>query len=171
MFAKKGIVMPAVAVPTEVDELVGMGQIALLPAPKLGRAVLGSCVGIALYDERKRLGALAHVVLPKASGREVPAPGKFADTAIEWMLDALARQGADRKRLLAKLAGGANMFAAAGPFQIGKQNADAVRGKLGENGIRLVAEHLGGTQGRRVTFDVAACSLMIEVVGQRPLLL
>jgi chemotaxis protein CheD len=143
---------------------VGMGRIEVVVSPTLVRSVLGSCVGVVLYDERLELAAFAHVVLPKSDARSGP-PGKFADTAITWMVNALKGRGADVHRLRAKIVGGANMFLATGPFQIGKSNADAVKQHLADEHVVVAAEHLGGKLGRRVTFDPATSNLSIECVG------
>lgn len=157
--------MSSVVLTVEREAQVGMGQIAVVSGEQLARSVLGSCIGVALFDVRQAVGAMAHIVLPHSGGRTGP-PGKFADTAIPWMLDALRKAGADPKRLGAKITGGANMFTTDGPFQIGKQNADSVRRYLEVAGLRLIGEHLGGTQGRRVTFSPLSGLLEIETVGQ-----
>ena len=156
--------MSSAVLAIERETNVGMGQIAIVGRDQTARSVLGSCIGVVLYDERRAVAAFAHVVLPASRGR-AGTPGKFADTAIPWMLDALQKAGADPKRVCAKIAGGSNMFAADGPFQVGKQNAEAIRGLLMSAGIRLVAEHLGGTHGRRVTFHPETAVLEIECVG------
>lgn len=158
--------MSSAVLAVEREANVGMGQIAVVGREQVARSVLGSCIGVVLYDERKGLAAFAHVVLPSSGGRG-GTPGKFADTAVPWMLDALQKAGAEPKRVLAKIAGGSNMFAADGPFQVGAQNAEAVRSQLKSAGIRLVAEHLGGTHGRRVTFHPDTAKLEIECVGQQ----
>ncbi|MGC3969905.1 MAG: chemotaxis protein CheD [Pirellulales bacterium] len=157
--------MPSTVLQPPTEAQVGMGQIALVSGEQVARSVLGSCIGVAVYDSRNGLVRSAHVVLPSCGGR-AGTPGKFADTAVPWMLDALRKAGADVKRLTAKITGGANMFAADGPFQIGKQNADAVRAQLSQAGIRLVAENLGGAHGRKITFSPRSGALEIEAVGQ-----
>lgn len=151
---------------TKREVLVGMGQISVGRDDVLLRSVLGSCVGLAIYDEQRRIAAHAHIVLPASSGRVVGSPGKCVDTAIPWMIDALRAEGAIERRLLAKLIGGANMFAGNGPFKIGQNNADEVRRLLREFRIPLVGEDVGGKQGRRVTFNCANCQYTVEVSGQ-----
>lgn len=153
-----------------VDATVGMTQIALLAPEGVGRAILGSCVGLVLFDPQKRLAAMAHIVLPRSDGR-VPIAGKFADTAVESMTDSLARVGASTARLVAKLAGGSNMFDSKGPFQIGQQNVEAVRGQLDRFRIRLLGEHVGGTRGRRTTFNCRTGDMLVEVLGDAPVTL
>ena len=145
--------------------LAGMGQIVFVANDATATTVLGSCVGVAIYDPAEMLGALAHIVLPRAEGRP-GSPGKYVDTAIPWMIEALKQRGAVPRRLVAKLTGGAKMFTTQGPFLIGEQNAEATRCLLKQFRIPLVAEHVGGAQGRRATFVADTGQLSVEVVGQ-----
>jgi chemotaxis protein CheD len=147
------------------SEHVGMGQISSGAGEALLHAVLGSCVGVALYHPRARVGALGHIVLPDSSGREASA-GKFADTAIPAMIRECERQGAARAGLVAKIAGGACMFGGGGPLQIGEANLAAVAQRLAQAGIRIAAEDTGGSKGRRVTLDCATGQMAVQVVGQ-----
>jgi chemotaxis protein CheD len=129
---------------------------------------LGSCVGIALYDGRRKIGGLAHVMLPdsKAISRK-GSPGKFADTAIRSMVREMEKLGSRRKDMVAKIAGGACMFHIPGArnprnvpgpclgMQIGERNVEAVKRILEEMGIPLVAEDTGGDYGRTMRFRVS----------------
>ena len=145
--------------------LVGMGQIAAGQAPQRMRAILGSCIGLALYHPGRKTGVMAHVVLPESAGRD-GAPGKFADTAVPLMLELLRKQGLPTYGLTAKLAGGANMFSGSGPLQIGDANAVAVAAALKKAGIRVAGQDVGGTHGRRVDFDCASGQMTVQCAGQ-----
>ena len=147
------------------DTLVGMGQIAAGRAPERMKAVLGSCIGLVLYHPRLKTGVTSHIVLPDSAGRS-GAPGKFADTAIPEMLEMLRELDTPIHGLVAKFAGGANMFSGSGPLQIGDANAEAVGRALRLAGIRVVGQEVGGTKGRRVTFDCASGEMTIECAGQ-----
>jgi chemotaxis protein CheD len=147
--------------------MVGMGQIAVVRNSSRLSAVLGSCIGVALYHPRLHLGAMGHVVLPRANG-QAATPGKFADTAVPYILQLLLREGANVGGLVAKIAGGACMFGNNGPLQIGQANAEAVEAALTAAGIRLVARDVGGNKGRRVMFDAATGSLSVETAGGTP---
>lgn len=149
------------------NQSVGMGQVILAAAPRQLSAVLGSCVGVALYHRRLKLGALAHVVLPDSVGRPC-VPGKFADTAIPHMIQQLEAKGALRGQLVAKIAGGACMFGAGGPLQIGDNNIEAVTKALGAVGLRIQAQDVGGTKGRRVALDCATGHFLVQIVGEPP---
>jgi chemotaxis protein CheD len=150
---------------TAKETLVGMGQLAAGRAPERMKAVLGSCIGLAIYHPRCKTGVMAHVVLPNSAGRG-GSPGKFADTAVPEMLELLKALGTPAQGLVAKLAGGANMFAGSGPLQIGDANVDAVTQALQAAGIRAAAQDVGGTQGRRVTFDCASGEMTVQRAGQ-----
>lgn len=149
---------------------VGMGQVAVAHAPGKMQAVLGSCIGLALYHRRLQIGALAHVVLPQSSTRGA-APGKFADTALPHLLDLLDKEGVNASGLVAKLAGGASMFGSKGPIQIGEANATAVLKLLEEAHIRVVGHDLGGGKGRRILFDSQSGDLKVDILNQPPLIL
>jgi len=150
---------------TAKEILVGMGQIVAGQAPQRIRAILGSCIGLALYHPGRKTGVMAHIVLPDSAGRE-GTPGKFADTAVPHMLGLLRKQGMPVVGLTAKLAGGANMFGGIGPLQIGDANAQAVAKALHDVGIRVAGQDVGGTRGRRVEFDCDSGAMTVQRAGQ-----
>jgi chemotaxis protein CheD len=154
------------AIETTENSNVGMGQMAIAKAPVCLTAVLGSCIGVALYHRRLRLGMLSHVVLPDSNGRAAASPGKFADTAIPEMLRVLAEHSAYPPGLTAKIAGGACMFGASGPMQVGQTNEQAVTQMLRDAGISITAQDVGGTAGRRICFDCATGAVSIDCAGK-----
>lgn len=143
-----------------------MGEISVARTGDTLRTLLGSCLGLALYERRLKVGALAHIVLPESSGA-TGLPGKFANTAIPAMLERLqALTNGSRLRLEAKIAGGANMFATADVENtIGAQNTAAIVRALETHRIPLAGRHCGGEQGRKMTFDLTTGLVTIDVVG------
>jgi chemotaxis protein CheD len=144
-----------------------MGQWAVAASPTKIRALLGSCVGVVLYDARARAGGVAHVVLPQSRG-EQGQPGKYADTAIPGMIADLERllgRGPIAGRLAAKLVGGASMFQADASMNIGRQNGEAVTRILAALRIPVVASDLGGDAGRRLVLDTATGEVAIRIPG------
>lgn len=136
---------------------------------------LGSCVAIMLLDATATVGGLAHVLLPSRSlSRSGENPGRFPQTAVPALLEEMAALGADRRRLVARLVGGASMFSnlvPAGSTQMGERNLIAVREVLNQLAIPIAAEAVGGNRGRSVWFHVADGRLLVRVVGQREELL
>lgn len=147
--------------------LVGMGDTVLLRQGETARIVVGSCAGLAIYHRRSRLAALSHIVLPEAAGRP-GVPGKFADTAIPYMIELLQKEGANKAGLVAKVCGGAQMFATSGPLKIGDANIRAVTAILQEVGIPLVATSAGGTKGRKLSFSCDTGEMIVESAGETP---
>lgn len=155
---------------SRLDEgLVGMAQIGVTMERGILRTLLGSCVGVVLYERKRKLLGLAHVVMPDSLGRSQPV-GKYADTAIPETIRRLeALSGVSRLALSAKIAGGANMFAHVTPVAtrpIGDQNMAAIERILMALDIPIVGRHLGGTVGRRLVADAESGSVEIHIVGQ-----
>jgi chemotaxis protein CheD len=130
---------------------------------------LGSCIAIVLYDPDVRVGGLAHVLLPSpALSRQDGNPAKSPHTAVPRLLELMAGRGASRRRITARLAGGASMFAALAPpgtIQMGERNVVASRQVLNTHGIPLIGESVGGDFGRTVRLDVAEGSLEVRSVA------
>ncbi len=142
--------------PRRIDEacIVGVGEYQTLDIP--GQLVcigLGSCVGIAIFDPQVQIGGLAHAMLPRyEEGRDKVNAAKYADSSIMLMVDELVEMGAERGRLRAKIAGGAQMFSfmSSDTLNIGQRNSEAARATLKAERIRLLGETYGHVQhGRR----------------------
>jgi chemotaxis protein CheD len=145
---------------------VAIGRWAVAPAPAKIRTLLGSCVGVVLYDRKRRLGGVAHIVLPDSRG-STEHPGKFADTAIPALIAEIQKwPGGDGSlRLTAKLAGGARMFQSTQAMTIGDQNQAAVERILAEFRITVLARDLGGETGRRLTLDAETGRVAVKIPG------
>jgi chemotaxis protein CheD len=129
---------------------------------------LGSCVGVALIDRGTRVAGLAHVVLPSAEGRD-DTPGKFADTAVPALLEAVLGLGARRTRLEAVLVGGASMFSfGTAGLDIGQRNDAAVREELARLRIPVAAAETGGSSGRTVRVTVDTGIVTSKAAGDSP---
>jgi chemotaxis protein CheD len=141
-------------------------------SPTRIRTLLGSCVGVVLYDRVARLGGLAHIVLPTARG-SVDHPGKYADTAIPMLIADFDRRlgGKAQPRLIAKLVGGANMFQMDpgvrenSGLNIGRRNQEAIEQILNTLTIPIIARDMGGCTGRRLTLDTTSGMVTIRVPG------
>ncbi len=143
-----------------------IGEVSLTRPPNLLQSVLGSCVGVVVYDQEARLAGMAHVLLPDSRGSTAgKLPGKFADLAVSCLFSGLSELGARRERMLAKFAGGSRMFAKAMSYDkndIGESNVKAVRMALEAHRIKLVAFDAGGVGGRKVEFNLSTLELSIE---------
>lgn len=135
---------------------------------------LGSCIGLTLLDRGGRVGGLAHVMLPISAYDADAQPGKFADTAVPALIDAVVAIGGRRRRLEAVLVGGAQMFSFAGSpsRDIGGRNAAAVGEALAAARIPVIAAATGGTRGRSMVYAVGEPEVIVrEAAGSRVALL
>lgn len=123
---------------------------------------LGSCVGIALYDD-DGVGGLLHAMLPDAPETNDNA-AKYVDSGIEAVLEEMEALGADRRHVRAKLTGGSSMLDLGDDKPVGEKNVEAAVEVLREAGIELVADETGGDSGRSVSFDPETGVLQIKRV-------
>ena len=95
---------------------VGMADLKVCKCPdSLTTLGLGSCVGVALYDPISKVSGLLHCMLPDSTQiRNNSNVAKFADTGIDELIRQMVALGANKSRLVAKIAGGAQMFAMSG---------------------------------------------------------
>lgn len=143
-----------------------MGRWAVASAPTLLRTLLGSCVGVVLYDRQARLGGMAHIVLSDSRGA-TEQPGKYADTAIPALIGDMERASGRKlgARITAKLFGGASMFRGGASIDIGRSNQVAVEQILARLGVSVVARDMGGEAGRRLTFSTATGIVAVRIPG------
>ena len=129
------------------------------PDGVLATYALGSCIAIAIHDPVAGIGGLLHFMLPESNidrDRAQNNPFMFADTGIPLLFRHVLGRGADRKRVVVHLAGGARMVDEAGVFNIGKRNYLAAKKLLWKNGLMIHGEAVGGTTSRTVRLEVAS---------------
>jgi chemotaxis protein CheD len=149
---------------------VGMADLKVTGPPEvLSTLGLGSCIGICLYDPVTKVSGLAHIMLPSSQTiRNNSNRAKFADTAIDDMIKEMITKGANKRRLVGKIAGGAQMFSFSSSndmMKIGARNADAVRSILKDMGIPIKADDTGGNFGRTIEFYPEDGRLLIKTIG------
>lgn len=154
-----------------VEIKVGMADLKVCVSPdSITTLGLGSCVGIALRDPITKIGGLAHIMLPDSTqirnNSNIP---KFADTGIEELVRQVTMRGASRMRLVAKIAGGAQMFgfgSQSETVKVGERNVEATKKKLAQMKIPILAEDTGKNFGRTVIFYPETGDFVIRAVGK-----
>ncbi len=150
--------------------IVGMADLNVTKAPGVLTTLgLGSCVGIALYDQSVKVAGLAHIMLPDSKLIQNNSnTAKFADTAIIRLLNDMMKLGAKRERCRAKIAGGAQMFAfnsTNDSMRIGDRNVEATMKWLKQLNIPITAKETGADFGRTVELYADDGRFLIKTIG------
>ena len=131
--------------------------------------VLGSCVGIFLFDRRRHIGGAAHYMLPKWDGVGRPSP-RYGDAAINTLIAKLQNEGSKIGSLQAKVFGGACMFQAFRSetgYHIGLRNIEIAMELLSHRRISIVSTDVGGDRGRRVKLLTDTGAAYTSIIGER----
>ncbi|HSO27515.1 MAG TPA: chemotaxis protein CheD [Anaerolineales bacterium] len=153
---------------------VGLGEIVVSKDPQdiLVAYGLGSCLGIGMHDPQTGITGLLHAILPSSTqnGAKIEQPGKYVDSGIKSMLALLQENGAQRSRLIVRVAGGANMLTAPGFAQvmnIGLRNIETALAVFGALQLTIASREVGGHVGRTVRFYVTDGRMTIRTAGNQ----
>lgn len=130
---------------------------------------LGSCIGLALYDPQLRVGGLIHCMLPLSKidpKRAAERPYMFTDIGVPLLIEALLKMGAEKRRLVATVAGAAQLLDNSNSFNIGERNQVVLRKLLWKNRILIAAEETGGTMARTMILDLDSGVTMLRSGGR-----
>ncbi len=136
----------------------------------LNSGAIGSCVVITAYDSSKKMGIMAHIMLPgKALSEKYSMPTRYAENAIKVMLSHLAST-MDNKRIEVCLIGGGNVLKREGDT-IGENNLKSIQQFLSENQLSIKAQAVGGFERRTAVFDIENGSVYFTVGDSKQKLL
>lgn len=144
------------------------------------QTLLGSCIAIVLWHPIKRIGGMCHYMLP-TSGNNNVVDGKYADGAMQLFLQRINSAGTKPSEYQAKIFGGGNMF----PKQVsnkskscqsqpcnhlealacqlvGCKNIKMAHHIIEQNGFKLENHDVGGTQHRKLIFDIATGEVILQ---------
>jgi chemotaxis protein CheD len=146
------------------DIFLVAGAVFCSAAPSLVTTVLGSCVGVCLWDPVRRVGGMNHYVLPLSP--EDDRTSRYGDIAIERLVEAMARLGCRAAGLVAKLFGGADVLPyGAGADTVGVKNVRLALDRLGRRRITIAARRTGGESGLLVKFHTQSGLAMVRTLG------
>jgi chemotaxis protein CheD len=151
---------------------VGVGdcQVCNEPESVLVTYALGSCLAVLVHDPAVSVAGLLHFMLPESqidpdkAGRQ---PFMFADTGIPLLFRKAYELGADKRRMVVVVAGGAQMMDPEGAFNIGKRNHLAMRKIFWKAGVLVQAEEVGGAVSRTVRMEVGSGKMFLRQGGEK----
>ncbi|MBF0473671.1 MAG: chemotaxis protein CheD [Nitrospirae bacterium] len=129
---------------------------------------LGSCLGVTVYDPVIKVAGMIHCMLPISSidtEKAKKEPYMFVDTGLPILLNKMFDYGADKKRLIIKIAGCASILDDKGLFKIGERNLTVARKLLWKNSILIKAVDAGGAVSRTLSIDVSTGTVVIKSKG------
>jgi chemotaxis protein CheD len=130
---------------------------------------LGSCLGVAIHDPVTCLGGIFHVMLPLASvapDKAASNPWMFVDTGTPLFFQQAYSAGAQKSRLVVKVAGGANVAQGEDFFAIGQRNITMLRKLFWKNGILVKGEDVGGHIARTLYLEVGTGRTWLHSSGR-----
>ncbi len=130
---------------------------------------LGSCIGLTLYDPDAQVGGMVHCMLPLSRidpVKAVETPGMFIDTGVVHLIQGVLDLGAQKRRLIARVAGAAKLLDESGVFNIGERNCVVLRKVLWKNNILIAAEETGNTIPRTLYLYMDTGRTTIKSQGQ-----
>jgi chemotaxis protein CheD len=147
------------------------GQYHASSGPGTITTVLGSCVSTCLWDPVARLGGMNHFMLPgdgASAGSPWAASARFGVYAMEVLINEITRMGGDRRRLVAKVFGGARVLAGFDKLDVGAKNVEFVLGFLKEESITIAARDLLDVCPRKVHFFPATGKVQLKRLHMEP---
>jgi len=133
---------------------VGVAEWKTAENPDALRTTLGSCVGVVLFSQQKKVGGMAHILLPEAPPGRIAHRGRYARQAIDSLVLDLKKMGVEPGELTARIFGGASMFESSPRTflkNVGPENVKASIQILQTHRIPLTIEETGGHSGRTIT--------------------
>lgn len=171
-FEKQGVVIEGKEISIRnPDKVVGIGE-AYLNAGDTSVVVtysLGSCIGVSLYDPVSKAGGLAHFMLPLSRDNKEKArqrPFLYCDSGMSEMLQGIFELGAEKKRIIVKIAGGAQVLDINDTFRIGKKNSAVIKKFLWKNGLLIDSEDTGGEIARTMYLDMNSGRTFLRKQGK-----
>lgn len=145
-------------------KFIHVGEIFVGIKPTEIVTVLGSCVGVCLYDKVELIGGMNHYLLPLWNGNGLESP-KYGNVAIPKLIENMENIGCLRRNMEAKIFGGANIHRANSEGQlIGQKNVLIAKEILRQWNIPIKAEDTGGNNGRRIMMISDANRVILKYV-------
>jgi len=149
------------------DLIVGISDLKVSnnPGDILVTFALGSCIAVAIYDPLVKVGGLLHYMLPDSTldlKKAQDQPGMFADTGVPLLFKSCYRLGAEKKRMVVKVAGGASILDDTNFFRIGQKNITALRKIFWKNNVMIEAEDTGANYNRTVRLELSTGKFLVK---------
>ncbi|MBI9091732.1 MAG: chemotaxis protein CheD [Desulfobacterium sp.] len=144
---------------------ISIGEYYASRKPVVISTFLGSCVAVCLYDPKRQIGGMNHILLPgRADLKTYNLPARFGINAMELLINSVMALGADRHGIRAKVFGGACVIPGIIEKQaVGRKLATFVTAFLEQEGIRIISKDLGGAFVRNIYFHTRTGDVYLKL--------
>lgn len=128
--------------------------------------VLGSCVSACVRDARAGIGGMNHFMLPHSQAGKWAGDmqsTRFGNFAMEKLINELMKAGCSRDSLEIKVFGGGNVTDTNN--LIGTENSEFILRYLEAEGLRCIAQDLGGQLPRRIHYTPTTGKVVRRLLG------
>ena len=145
---------------------IGIGEYFVSGEDVVIHTVLGSCVAVCLYDPEKKIGGMNHILMPfNPDINKYDASARYGINAMELLINAIMRLGGNRKKMVAKTFGGANLLMALSRKNaVGEKNVAFVIDFLRAEKIKILSRDFGGHDSRKIFFRIATGEVFLKRV-------
>lgn len=113
------------------------------------KTLLGSCVAVMFYDKVTKIKAMNHFLLPNSNNTHDDM--KYGLYSVEAMLNEMYKLGCNKKNMVAKISGGADIMQITLSSQsIGSRNVEFAKEFCKAEGFKILSEHTRGEHGRLI---------------------
>ncbi len=167
---------PSAPLPSETSDAASSnahflhaGQVFVSAEPKSVALILGSCVGVCIWDPLNAIGGATHYMLPSWDGKGTASP-RYGNVAVTILLQKLLGAGANRAQLRAKIFGGGCLFDSLRELNsnkeqhLGSRNVEIALEMLAKAQIPVVSTIVGVDRGQRIVFRTDTGDVVVRVL-------
>ncbi len=150
----------AMNVPFQRYESIASGQLRVEKnSDRIYQAFLGTCLGVAMYDEYQKIGGMIHIILPSPPGESHGGvPERYASTGLPLLLEKMEELGSSASQIQATIAGGCFVGQVNQQdliLDIGGRSVEIALSFLRKAGIPVVKSETGGFFSCTLELDMA----------------
>ncbi len=146
-------------------KFIHVGEIFVGAKPTEISTVLGSCISVCIFDKIEQVGGMNHYLVPLWNENGLQSP-KYGNISIPKLIDNMLNIGCKKYNLEAKIFGGANVInVSQEDMMIGRKNILIAKEILREYGIKILAQDIGGTRGRKILMKSDTGKIFLKYIG------
>lgn len=161
------------------DKNIKQSVVKLLPGDfyitehsELITTILGSCISVCAFDNKRHIGGMNHFMLPQEakSGTnwdmtQINSSTRFGNFAMEQLINAMLNKGCRRTDLIFKVFGGGNIMQD-NSINIGDRNIQFAHAFLKNEGFEITTEDVGDVFPRKVHFSPKTGKVQVKKLAQ-----